>query len=184
MVKRYRLAAVLIGIFVCCTAWAAPPAGFWQFPAIKGAGAMHPLPNAAFQPDKSTIYKVVFSVTRAPKGTQDPDGGLEPVARAVNVFTSAGVPLEHLKFVAIIHGGATPMVLDNAHYKQRFGADNPNLKIIRALKAAGVEVVVCGQAVAGYGYEYSWVDPDVKVALSALSTLIILQHQGYALVPL
>jgi intracellular sulfur oxidation DsrE/DsrF family protein len=184
MFKRYRLAAVLISIFSCSAAWAAPPPGFWQFPAIKDAGAMHPLPNAAFQPDKTTVYKVVFSVTRAPKGTNDPDGGLEPVARAVNVFASAGLPLDHLRFVAIIHGGATPIVLDNAHYKKRFGVDNPSLQAIRELKAAGVEVVVCGQAVAGYGYHYSWVDPDVKVALSALSTLIILQHQGYALVPL
>ncbi len=184
MLKLYRLAAVLIGIFLCSAAWAVPPASFWQFPAIKGAGAMHPLPNAAFQPDKTMVYRVVFSVTRAPKGAKDPDGGLEPVARAVNVFASAGVPLDHLKFVAIIHGGATPMVLDNAHYKKQFGKDNPNLKVIRELKAAGVEVAVCGQAVAGYGYQYSWVDPDVKVALSALSTMVILQHEGYALMPL
>ena len=184
MFKLHRLATVLTGIFLCSTAWAAAPAGFWQSPAIKNAGAMHPLPNAVFQPDKATIYKVVFSVTRAPKGKVDPDGGLEPVARAVNVFASAGVPLDHLKFVAIIHGGATPMVLDNAHYKKQFGVDNPNLKVIRELNAAGVEIVVCGQAVAGFGYQYGWVQPDVKVALSALSTLIILQHQGYALVPL
>lgn len=184
MFKRYWLAAVLIGIFLCPALWAAPPPGFWQNPAIKDAGAMHPLPNAAFQPDKTAIYKAVFSVTHAPEGGKDPDDGLEHVARAVNVFASAGVPLDHLKFVVIIHGAATPIVLDNAHYKKQFGKDNPNLKVIRELKAAGVEVAVCGQAVAGSGYEYSWVDPEVKVALSALSTIVILQHDGYVLMPM
>ncbi|MGH8362423.1 MAG: DsrE family protein [Gammaproteobacteria bacterium] len=184
MLKLRWLLAVLLGVFLSSAVLAAPPAGIWQNPAIKDAGAMHPLPQAVFQPDKNTIYKVVFSINHPAKGTQDPDGGLEPVARAVNIFASAGVPLDHLKFVAIIYGGATPMVLDDAHYQKQFHKHNPNLAAIRALKAAGVEIAVCGQAVAGFGYQNDWVDPDVKVALSALSTMIILQHQGYVLVPL
>ncbi|MBU6421285.1 MAG: DsrE family protein [Gammaproteobacteria bacterium] len=183
MIKTHWLLAVLIGVFLSSAALAAPPPGFWQNPVIKDAGAMHPLPEGAFQPDKTTVYKVVFAVTRAQK-KDEPDDGLEPVARAVNVFASAGVPLDHLKFVALISGGATPVTLDNAHYKKQFGVDNPNLKVIHELKAAGVEVVVCGQAVAGFGYQYDWINPDVKVALSALSTSIILQHEGYALMPL
>lgn len=183
MIKPQWLLAVLIEVFLSAAAMAAPPPGFWQNPVIKGAGAMHPLPQGAFQPDKTTVYKVVFTVTRAQqKG--EPDNGLEPVARAVNVFASAGVPLDHLKFVALISGSATPIALDNAHYKKQFGVDNPNLKLVSELKAAGIEVVVCGQAVAGFGYQYDWINPDIQVALSALSTSIILQHQGYALVPL
>lgn len=184
MLKHYRLAALLVGVSLCSTVFAASPAGIWQFPVIKDAGAMHPLPNAAFQPDKTTIYKAVFVITQAPKGAKDPAGDLDSVARAVNIFASAGVPLDHLKFVAIIHGPATTMVLDNAQYKKRFGKDNPSLKVIHALKAAGVDVVVCGQALAGFGYEHGWVDPDVTIALSALSTAILLQNQGYALIPL
>lgn len=181
MLKCVRLVAVLIGISVCSVVWA-KPIGPWVMPAIKSAGAMHPLPNAAYQPDKNTIYKAVFAVTRPSKGKMDPDGGLTPVARAVNIFASAGVPLDHLKFVVVIYGmEAAPMVLDNAHYKKRFGKDNPNIKIIHDLKAAGIQVVVCGQALAGGGIEHSWVDPDVTIALSALSTITILQNQGYAL---
>ena len=150
-------------------------------PAIK-AGPMHPLPNAAYQPSKTRIYKAIFAVTRPSRGANDPDGGLIPAARAVNVFASAGVPLNHLKFVVLIYGDvAAPMVLDNAHYKKRFGTDNPHLKIIHELKAAGVKVVVCGQALAGLGIKHNWVDPDVTISLSALSTMVILQDQGYAL---
>ncbi|MGH8312425.1 MAG: DsrE family protein [Gammaproteobacteria bacterium] len=184
MLKLRWLLAVLLGFFLSSAVLAASPAGIWQNPAIKDAGAMHPLPQAVFQPDRAATYKALFSVTHGQKNPKDLNDGLDHVARAVNVFVSAGVPPDHLKFVVIIHGGATPIVLDNAHYKKAFGVDNPNLKVIRELKAAGVEITVCGQAVAGEDYDYSWVNPDVKIALSALSTMIILQHEGYALVPL
>lgn len=177
-----RLIAVLIGICLCSPVWAAGPIGPWVTPAVK-AGPMHPLPDAAFQPDKAATYKAVFSVTRASNGANDPDGGLTPVARAVNVFASAGVPLDHLKFVVVISGlHGVPMVLDNAHYRKKFGKDNPSLAVIHELKKAGVQVVVCGQALAGAGIEHSWVDPDVTIALSALSTVVMLQNQGYALI--
>lgn len=184
MYKRIALLLALAGAFLSPTLWAAPPPGTWTFPVIKDAGATHPLPQGAYQPDKTTIYKVVFSVTRAEEKPGNPDDGLEPVARAVNVFASAGVPLSHLKFVAVISGAATPMALDNAHYKKQFGADNPETRVIRELTAAGVHVVVCGQAAAGFGYRDDWMNPDVTVALSALSTLAILEQQGYALIKL
>lgn len=157
---------------------------FWQNPVIKSEGAIHPLPDAVFQPKRNVTYKALFSVTKGEKDPKKVNGGLAHVARAVNVFASAHVPLKHLKFVVIIHGKAVPAVLDNAHYKEKFGVDNPNLKLISELRAAGVRLAVCGQAVAGYKYKYSWVNPDIKVALSALSTLIVLQHEGYALFPM
>jgi len=188
MSKYLSLAAVFIGIFFSSAILADSPAGFWQNPVIKASGDMHPLPNGAFQPQKDVTYKAVFSLTKGEinkdkKQAADINGGLEAVARAVNLFASAGVPPDHLKFVAIIHGGATPIVLDNAHYKKEFGVDNPNLMVIKQLEAAGVQIAVCGQALAGWKYDYSWVNPDVKVALSAISTIIILQQQGYALMP-
>ncbi|HVA55818.1 MAG TPA: DsrE family protein [Gammaproteobacteria bacterium] len=187
MSKYLILVAVFIGIFFSSAVLAGPPTDTWQNPVIKAAGEMLPLPDAAFQPQKSVTYKVLFSITRGnkdPKDAQSINDGLDHVARAINVFASAGVPLDHLKFVVIITGGAVPVVLDNAHYRNQFGIDNPNLTVIKQLEAAGVEIAVCGQALAGYKYEHSWVDPDVKVALSALSTAIILQQQGYSLIPM
>jgi len=173
--------AVLFLLFRSATA---AETGFWQNPVIKGEGAVHPLPDAAFLPKHDVTYKAVFSVTKGDADPKKVNGALAHVARAVNLFASAGVPPKHLKFVVIIHGKAVPAVLDNVHYKQKFGVDNPNLKLISELKSAGVTLAVCGQAVAGYKYEYSWVNPEIKVALSALSTLIILQHEGYALLPM
>ncbi|HUN24978.1 MAG TPA: DsrE family protein [Steroidobacteraceae bacterium] len=158
--------------------------GFWQTPAIEGVGKMHPLPQAAYRPNKRETYKVVFSVTRGASKPGEINPGLEHVARAVNLYVSAGVPLGHLKFVAILYGPATDAALDDAHYRERFAADNPNLALIRTLRKTGVDVAVCGQAVAEHGYHYDWIAPEVTVALSALTTITVLEHQGYALMPM
>ena len=158
MFRHLLLPAVFIGFFLSQATLAAAPAGFWQNPVIKNAGAMHPVPEGAFQPQKDATYKAVFSITepeisKGDKNAAYVNQGLDAVARAVNIFASAGVPPDHLKFVVIVHGGATPAVLDNAHYKQEFGVDNPNLTLIKQLKAVGVQLVVCGQAMAAHKYE-------------------------------
>lgn len=158
--------------------------GFWQTPAIEGAGEMHPLPHAAYQPDPDATYKVVFTLTRASDDAAKVNPGLQRVARTVNLYVNAGVSLKHLKFVAIASGPATAIALDDAHYKQQFKVDNPNLPVIRELRHAGIDVAVCGQAVAEHHYEYAWVSRDVTLALSALTTVTELEQKGYALMPL
>lgn len=183
MSKKSLLAVVLISIFLCPAAFAQRPAGFWQNPVIKGAGSIHPLPNAAFQPDKATTYKALFVIDNAGGDPKRVNYGFKYVALTVNVFASAGVSVNHLKFVVVVRG-AVPIVLSNVQYKKKFHVDNPNLKLIHELEAAGVQVVVCGQAIAGYNYNYNWIDPSVKVALSGLSTIIMLQQKGYALMEL
>jgi intracellular sulfur oxidation DsrE/DsrF family protein len=131
------------------------------------------------QPDKTTQYKVIFDVTSAgeAKGVNSP---LFHIARAVNIMASAGVPLKNLHYVAIIHGKATHIVMDNASYKKRYGKDNPNLDLIAKLAAAGVKLEVCGQALHGEKIKHEWVDKHVTITLSALSSNIIWETKGYA----
>jgi intracellular sulfur oxidation DsrE/DsrF family protein len=151
---------------------------------ITAAGHYRPLPRAAYQPDRAATYKVVFSLT---KGSDKPDQvnpALERVARTVNLYASAGVPLDHLTFVAVAYGPATPAVLDDAHYKAQFGVANPNLPVIAQLRKAGVDVAVCGQAMAEHHYDNDWASKDVTLTLSALTTITELEQQGYALMPL
>ena len=156
---------------------------FWQTPTLAGVGKMHPLPRAAYQPQKSEIYKIVFSVQTGSK-PDEINPSLDHVARAVNLYTSAGVPLNHLKFVAVMYGAATDAALDNEHYRQKYGVDNPNLALIRKLRNAGVDVAVCGQAAAEHRDRYEWIAPEVTLALSALTTITTLEHLGYASMPL
>jgi intracellular sulfur oxidation DsrE/DsrF family protein len=86
--------------------------------------------------------------------------------------------------VAIASGGATPIVLNDAQYKKAYGVANPNLPLIEQLRKAGVDIAVCGQAVAEHKFQYDWVDSHVTLALSALTTITVLEQQGYALMPL
>jgi intracellular sulfur oxidation DsrE/DsrF family protein len=157
---------------------------FWQTPAIQSAGRIHSLPQSAYQPNRKATYKVVFWLTKA---ADKPDGlspALERLARTVNLYVGAGVPLNHLKFIAVTSGPATAIALDDAHYRKQYGTANPNLPVIEELRKAGIDITVCAQAVAERHYQYDWIDPHVKVALSALTTIIDLQQEGYALVPL
>jgi intracellular sulfur oxidation DsrE/DsrF family protein len=179
----------LLGIILALSASAvavgdASSQEFWQTPTIPGFGKMHPLPKAAYQPQPNETYKVVFSVTNAASKPDAINPSLDHVARAVNLYTSAGVPLNHLKFVAVMSGGATDAALDNEHYRQRYGVGNPNLDLIRKLRNAGVDVAVCGQAAAEHQDRYEWVAPEVTLALSGLTTITTLEHQGYGLMQL
>ncbi|TAL72060.1 MAG: sulfur reduction protein DsrE [Rhodanobacter sp.] len=157
----------------------------WHAGVIASAGKIHPVPkNAVFMPDRAATYKVVFALTHPGKDATEVSPALERVARTVNLYASAGVPLDHLKFVAIAYGPATEIALDDAHYQQLHHVANPNLPVIRELHQHGIEVAVCGQAVMEHHYRFEWVDPAVPVALSALTTITELQQQGYALMPL
>lgn len=159
---------------------ATPDAAFWQTPTITGAGRIHPMPHAAYQPDPAATYKIVFGLSKFGTQPDQVSPSLEHVARAVNLYVDAGVPLDHLKFVAVASGPATPIALNNAEYRKKYGVDNPNLAVIAKLRKAGVDIAVCAQAVAEFNFPYTWIDPSVTVSLSALTTMTELQQQGYA----
>jgi intracellular sulfur oxidation DsrE/DsrF family protein len=180
--RRTLLAVTLATVSAAAAAGETPD--FWQTPALTGVGQMHPLPKAAYQPQQAVTYKVVFALTKAGDKPGEASPSLERVARTVNLYASAGVPLDHMKFVAVLYGPATAAALDNAHYKQLLGVDNPNLELIHKLHAAGIDVAVCGQAVAEHQFDYAWINPEVTLALSALTTITVLENQGYALMPL
>ncbi|MCM2132045.1 DsrE family protein [Larsenimonas rhizosphaerae] len=151
-----------------------------SYSLIEGYGGTFPRPDAAEQPSLDKTYKVVFDVTSAINDTTAVHPGLGRVARAVNIFGDSGVPLDHLKFVAVIHGPATRTILDDKQYDKRAGGDNPNHGLIQALTDAGVKVIVCGQSLNHLGVEDSDIDKNVIIAPAALSTLAIYGNDGYA----
>jgi len=184
--KRNRVApliatALLVVVSVVANSTEDAP-GFWATPTIQGYGRMHYLPDAAYKPQAGGTYKVVLALSQGVKSPTEVNGALEHVARLVNLYAASGVPLSHMKFVAITYGSATPLVLNDAQYRAAFGVANPNLPLIEKLRAAGVDVAVCGQAVAEHHYQYDWVDKSVTLALSALTTITTLEEQGYGLV--
>jgi intracellular sulfur oxidation DsrE/DsrF family protein len=176
---RYHLA---LGILLALAGTASAAEPEWQYPLIRGYGKVLPLPDSALQPDPNREARIVVNVTRPMTSPEEVNPGLDRVARLVNLFALSKVPPGKMKIVAVMHGGATAASLDNFHYREKYQRDNPNVKLIEALKRAGVMVYVCGQALAHNGFAESWVNPDVTVALSAMMVLAHYQSEGYALV--
>lgn len=180
MTRTYLSVAAVL----CATAWgAAQPPGEAKltYPIIPNAGGVVPLPKAAEQPRKGA--KVVFDITAAAKPA-DVNKGLERVARLLNLYGSAGLKASDVKVALVLHGEATKSVLTDAAYKAKFGGDkNPNLPVLRDLQKAGVEVFVCGQALAYKGIKESEVEKDITVAIAALTVIVNRQTDGYACVP-
>ena len=183
MPPMFRTTLIILSVALASVGPALAAEGDWRYPAIEGYGGIKPLPEAANQPSVEAEYKAVFDVTKAAKSPEQPNPGLEHVARAVNVFASAGVPTEKLDLVVVVHGPATPSILNDSQYEKQFGQANPNTALIAALSEAGVTLHVCGQALAKRAFDQSWVNNEVDVALSALSDLVIFQNRGYAIVP-
>jgi len=160
------------------------PENFWSTPAIAGYGKIHLLPQSAYKPDPLQRYRIVFALSKGSQKPSEVDPSLDRVARTVNLYVASGVPLSRLKFVAVAYGDATALALDDAQYKAAYGVGNPNLPLIAALRHAGVDIAVCGQAVAEHHFQYEWIDSSVTLALSALTTITTLEHRGYSLLQL
>ena len=153
-------------------------------PAVPGFGATHTAPHAAERPSKSLHYKVVFSITQGNDDTTKPNTSLDKVARFMNLLAADGVQPVPGDVVAVIHGKATPIVMDEAAYRTRNnGIANPNLELIDQLKKAGVSVRVCSQALAAASIAPEAVDKRVEIDVAALTTLANLQLRGHVLIP-
>lgn len=153
-------------------------------PAIATHGKAVVMPDAAHQPDAAVRHRAVFNLTVAPDSPAATNPGLEKVARALNLFTASGVPTGQVDFVVLLSAGATDSVLDDSAYRARHGSANPNLDLIAQLSAAGVQLFACGQALHVRNLDRGSMAAGVGVSLSALTSVIQLQQQGYALVPL
>jgi intracellular sulfur oxidation DsrE/DsrF family protein len=154
---------------------------FWSYPVIQGYGPVHIWPKVALRPNPHQTYRALFDVTKPGKTFLKLNPGLSHIARAVNTFVAAGVPLSHLRFLVIIHGPATPIALGARKFQAVFHHPNPNLRILRDLRRAGVRIYVCGNALGDMHYNPREVNPEITVALSALTTLVMIQDKGYAL---
>lgn len=158
-------------------------AGFWTSPIIHNYGKIHVLDHTAYRPDPRETYKIIFMLTHGEKDPGKVNGGLDHVARTVNLYGAAGVPLDHLKIVAVVSGKATALALNNEAYRAINKVDNPNLPLIAELRKAGVDVTVCGQAMPENHFDYSQISKDVTLSYSSLLTVSILEHQGYGFMP-
>ena len=181
MLTALILAAVLMVLFAAAIPRKqAASIDHANYPAIEKFGGIAERHDTVDVPDPDKHYRVIFDVV---SGSNDPrtiNPGLMRVARAVNVFADAGVPLENLDFVAIIHGDATRSVVASNLYDEWYGVDNPNAPLVHALNKAGVRVEVCGQVLSHWKIADADVNKEIGITPSALTTLAIYGNKGYA----
>lgn len=118
--------------------------------------------------------------------------GLDRAALILNEYTQADAgKAQGFEMAIILHGPATVAALSQDAYarhakpylKDKGQTENPNLQLLAELKEAGVEIFVCGQALAHHKFATKDVAPEVTIAVSAATVNIGLQMENYASIP-
>ena len=146
---------------------------------IKDFGETFNVENPEIKTDTSAEFKVIFDVAQSSEDKSKPNKYIVTAARFLNMHANEGMSLDQLKVAMTIHGGAWQDVLNNTAYKEKYGVDNPNFKLINQLTEAGVDIIICGQTAAYRGITKDNANPNVKFALSAMTALLQYQNQGY-----
>ena len=157
------------------------PAAEWVTPVVAGYGKVHPRPDAAVQPDPAADYRIFVRVTDDGKHPRELMGALDRLARLVNLMGVAKVPPSHVHIVALLDEHAALAAATDATYRRYTKVrKNPNLAIVHALRQAGVELLVCGQALAMQKLPDTAVVPDATITLSALTDVAVYGQKGYS----
>lgn len=146
---------------------------------IKDYGETFAIENPDIKTNTSAELKVIFDVSQSSEDKSIRNKYIETAARFLNMHANEGMKPEQLKVAMTIHGGAWQDVLTNEAYKEKYGVKNPNLPLIDALSKAGVDVIICGQTAAFRGMDKETINPNVKMALSAMTALLQYQDMGY-----
>ncbi|MCC6930973.1 MAG: DsrE family protein [Gemmatimonadaceae bacterium] len=147
---------------------------------IKQLGASIAVPNPTFPADKSLTYRIAWNVTDAPEKPAEIAPGFRRPANFLTMTDAEGVPRGQVHLAIIVYGPATKSLQLNAHYKAATSADNASIPLLEALNQAGVQVIVCGQALAHLKIQREQLLPFVKVATSATMARATLAAQGYS----
>ncbi|MBL8818388.1 MAG: DsrE family protein [Planctomyces sp.] len=149
-----------------------------QYPIVTGFGGVAVVSGASESPRAG--MKVVFDVTAAPQTDSEVNRGLDRVARLLNLYGISGMKASDVQITVVLHGEATRSVLTNQAWATRYEtSENPNLLLIESLNTAGVEIIVCGQALNSKTIRRDEVSGNVSVAVAAMTVLLNRQADGY-----
>ncbi len=177
---KFKSSIIFLFIFFICTsAKIFSQAMDWETPVIKGYGKIVRAPDAAVQPDKSMQYKALFGIVTPSQKPEDVNIGLYHVARFINLLSTASINSSGYKITVVVGGPATPLVMDNANYKAKYGVDNPNTALVQTLKENGVDFYVCAQAMGDFDVKQETVDKNYTTAFSFMIVVANYAAKGY-----
>ena len=154
---------------------------FSKGPVFKDFGENAPI-EGGLENAKEQHFKVAFDIAKAAEG-EAPNRSINSVARFINMHARAGVPVEQIKVVVIVHGPVSTEMLSATAYQKRFNKPNPSLALLQALIEHGVEIVLCGQSAAFNDVAAADLMPGVTMSLSAMTAHALYQQQGFTLNP-
>lgn len=152
-------------------------------PILQAYGPTSKIEQADVQLPQNFVYKALFDISESNKKPNQYNRKIESVARFLNMHARNGVALENMKVAVVLHGAATKDVLNDEAYAKRHGHQNPNTELIEQLADKGVEFYICGQSAAFYDIKKIELSADVKLSLSAMTMAVLLQEEGYHLIP-
>lgn len=152
-------------------------------PVIPGHGPVYYVPEEPLPWPAGQTLKAAFDIAGAPDAPAEPNTRFETVARYLNMHARAGVAPDQLPVAIVLHGRATRSALDPDVFEERYGESHPDAGLLELLQAAGVRIVVCGQSATAFGFGPSEFAPGIDMSLSAMTSLVALQSDGYALIP-
>ncbi|TRX53858.1 DsrE family protein [Thalassomonas sp. M1454] len=159
----------------------AQSAEFKTGPVIKSYGKNVVVENGLMDPEQQK-FKVVFDVSKVNE-QGEVNGSFNTVARFINMHVRAGVPIENIEVALVVHGKAGFDLLTPTEYKKLFAKANKSADLVNELFKANVDIYLCGQSASYLGITQNMVNPEVKLALSAMTANALLQQQGYTLNP-
>lgn len=174
---------ILVAGLAVLLAGTAPAQEATPGPAIEDHGPVYDVATLDLSVSTRTTYRAVFDAVNYTTDGTGLNRELDRVARFVNMHARQGVPLENMDLAVVLHGEALKSALRHEAYRERFGTDNPNLDLLEALTEAGVQFVACGQSVTYRGFDRAELASPVNIALSAMTAMVTLQADGYALLP-
>lgn len=149
---------------------------------IKDFGATFEVDNPDIKTNISEEFKIILDVSQSSQDKSVMNKNIVTAARFLNMHANEGMSAKQLKAAMTIHAGAWQDILTNKAYKEKFGVDNPNHELINQLTEAGVEIILCGQTASFRNIQKEDINPNVKLALSAMTALIQYQRDGYTFI--
>ena len=150
---------------------------------IQKEGASPLAAVVTFPVAKDLTYRIAWGVTAGPAVAEGVAEGFRKPANFLFLADRNGLPRTNVKLAIVVSGTATHSLLRNEAYKAVKGTDNASIPLLEALDAAGVQVIVCGEALVKRGIAAGDLLPFVKVAPTATMALATLHAQGYATWP-
>jgi intracellular sulfur oxidation DsrE/DsrF family protein len=147
---------------------------------IKQHGSGPIASDISFPMLKDVPYRVAWGVNVGPESPDSVVPGFRNAARFLHVSDASGVPRANVHQAIVVWGSATFSLLKNERYKAAKGSDNASIALLQALNEAGVQIIVCGEALINRKLSPSDLLPFVKIAPTATHALATLHAQGYA----